>query len=970
MNDRDSRRARLRVTSAWVALAMLGAIERPPAQDAAIATQAEVSIVVDRDIGPGTRHGLRKLVGALETRRVRVARVATVDAALPGSDLVVAGLATGSGAAAKWLRAEGIEPPRDAESLLIRRSRRGARSAFIICGADDRGLMYALLDTADRVGWAADSRMPLSEVRDARQSPYVSDRALSLFTFHRARFERLFHDEAFWAAYLDTLARNRFNTFVLIFGYENWGYFSPPYPYFFDVDGFPDVRVVGITPEEQQRNLKSLRRVIAMTHERGLDFTIGIWDHIYRGGVQGPTERARQPTEGIAWGLTADNLRAYTRTALAKWLRELPEIDAIQFRMHGESGLRRGEMREFWSDIYRVVQDIRPGLRFDARAKNFPHELIDLAVDRGIDIRICTKYWMEQMGMPFHPTHVHPRNQHDRRHGYADLLRYPRRYPMHWRLWNGGTSRLLLWADPVYARRFAASTHLYDGEGFEVNEPLSTKMQDQPHDAATFNIHREPYRHYRWEFERYWHYFQVFGRLGYDPDTPSEVWEREFERRFGAAGPFVERALHRASQVLPRAVAYSHPYKHFPMTRGWVARQRQEDLPAYAKALPSDTEQFLSMDDAARHLLAAEDSAKIWPAESSRWFARAANDVLEFISEAEARVDDRRGREFECTIVDLKILAHLARYHSWRALAGQSYALFARAGDLASLDDAIRFESNAIAAWERIVTAAGDVYDDDLRFGRRSADLCGHWRDELAPLRRGLEALRARRREFTPRVEGNAPSIVHVPVRRVGNGTDVEIRATVGAKTSLEHVRALVVLGDAASRRPPPRVVTLTQSGPHVYSGVIPLAWIATGSSYSIEAVEATGQRTTVPPTRTTVWRITATDDDAAPTVQHAPITRAKADEPLVVRARVSDASAVQSVRLRYRGVSQYEDYRTLEMSRADTDGTWAAEVPAEHMKARFDFMYFLEVIDTHGNGAIWPDLDETAPYVIVELER
>ncbi len=32
------------------------------------------------------------------------------------------------------------------------------------------------------------------------------------------------------------------------------------------------------------------------------------------------------------------------------------------------------------------------------------------------------------MGLPFHPTHVHPQDQHNRRHGYADLLRYPQRY--------------------------------------------------------------------------------------------------------------------------------------------------------------------------------------------------------------------------------------------------------------------------------------------------------------------------------------------------------------------------------------------------------------------------------------------------------------------------------------------------------------------------------------------------------------
>ena len=56
------------------------------------------------------------------------------------------------------------------------------------------------------------------------------------------------------------------------------------------------------------------------------------------------------------------------------------------------------------------------------------------------------------------------------------MLRYPQRYRMHWQLWSGGTTRLLLWGDPEYVRRFAGSARLYGGNSFEVNEMLATKM--------------------------------------------------------------------------------------------------------------------------------------------------------------------------------------------------------------------------------------------------------------------------------------------------------------------------------------------------------------------------------------------------------------------------------------------------------------------------------------------------------------
>src|SRR5262249_17862810 len=143
-----------------------------------------------------------------------------------------------------------------------------------------------LLDLADRIGWATSALDPFGEVRDTTETPHVRDRALSIYTMNRASFERRFFDEAYWDRYFDMLARDPFNAFVLIFGYENGGYFAPAYPYFFDVDGFPEVRVVDFTPENQSAYLRALNRMVDQAHARGLQFRVGLWDHIYRGGVQ------------------------------------------------------------------------------------------------------------------------------------------------------------------------------------------------------------------------------------------------------------------------------------------------------------------------------------------------------------------------------------------------------------------------------------------------------------------------------------------------------------------------------------------------------------------------------------------------------------------------------------------------------------------------------------------------------------
>jgi hypothetical protein len=491
--------------------------------------------------------------------------------------------------------------------------------------------------------------------------------------------------------------------------------------------------------------------------------------------------------------------------ALAQFLRQVPDIDAIQFRMHDESGLKREEQEEFWRNVFQLMKQQAPKVRFDARAKGLPDSVIEAGLETGVNLRITTKYWMEQMGLPFHPTHINRQNQFDRRHSYADLLRYPKRYKIHWRLWNGGTARVLLWGDPEYARRFAQSTHLYDGDGFEINEPLGTKMEAQPHDIKPFDLLNPKYCYYDYEFERYWHFFQVFGRLGYNPDVPAAVWQKEFERRFGTdAGPCLEKGLHRASWVLPRIVAACYPYSAFPMTRGWAEKQHLGDLPTYAKAEGSDIQQFASFDEEAQTLIEVGETTKTRPPETSRWFAQTAADILAQVAEAEKRIGDRRSKEFNSAVTDLKILASLALYHARRIPAAVSFRLFERTKNPNALDDAIAHEHSAVEAWRQLVAAAGDVYTDDLMMGVRSAGLCGHWKDELAALEKGLLALERQRRERqpagatkpTPRYATlpddagrQAPVVIHAAITAAPAGKPLAITAQVRAPSGVKWVR-------------------------------------------------------------------------------------------------------------------------------------------------------------------------------------
>ena len=838
-----------------------------------------VEIVVPSTQAPPATYGIARLREALEISGFRVTERST-NSSSPADFTIFAGTSADC-EAARVLEEAGRALPSDPEALVIRRIQpHKGRPGLVLYGSDARGLMYAALDVAERVRWSATGGDPFQNVREADEKPYLQERGISMYTMHRAYFESRLFDERYWQKYFDLLASSRINNFVVIFGYENGGFMAPPYPYFFDVDEFPDVKFVGLSRDQQARNRAAFKKMMQLAHDRGISVTAGIWDHIYRGGVQtggipGAPKAPDPNVPGLVWGVTADNLSAYTKAALRRFLQVFPEVDAIQFRMHEESGLRTDEKVSFWHEVFSLIKQAKPDMRLDLRAKDLPDEVIDDALKQGLAARVSTKFWMEQMGLPFHPTHVNRQNQKDRRHGYADLLRYPQRYRVHWQLWSGGTTRLLLWGDPEYVRRFAGAARLYGGSSFDVNEMLATKMLGEPHTDKPIEILAPAYRYYEYEFERYWHFYQLWGRLTYNPDTPSGLWEEEFSRRFGPeAGPHLMKAEHLASRVLPRIVAASYRYAYFPTTRGWAEMKRQDDLPTFSTLEGSDTQQFMSPREAASNLLTGTESPMRWPQETSRWFAATSDAIVSEIDQAEKAAGDRASKEFRSSVTDFRILAALARYYSWRLQAAVAYNLYKEAGDLPSFDTALENEKRAIQAWSDIVDAAANVYNDKLPFGAPGY-FPRHWKEELQQLQQDFARLEAARRTASPKA---------------------------GSRTT-------PVTFPALATEPP--LATLSKP------------------------------------------------DVATP------------GKDFVVSATISAESNVKWIRLRYRHLTQLEDYQTADMTPdPGSPRTFKGRIPSSFVDPRWDLMYFVEVMDPNGRGRMYPDLERETPYVVVSVRR
>jgi hypothetical protein len=245
------------------------------------------------------------------------------------------------------------------------------------------------------------------------------------------------------------------------------------------------------------------------------------------------------------------------------------------------------------------------------------------------------------------------------------------------------------------------------------------------------------YRIYDYGFECDRPFIMASGWVGYGPSAWPDIPPHEFRFGYGQAGSHLAAARRHARLVLPMIVAAIYRYKPFPNSHEATKSQRLgPEFNAYANSRGTDAEHFESFIDAAKRIVAGGATLKRTPDATSRWLDNTADAILAHVRVAEVVAGSRRGREFDATLTELRILAQFARFHARRAIGAVHYNLFKRSLRLGELFAATMEERKAVAAWRELVAAAGDHTESARGFSRY-----GHWRDELKLLEAGLKEL-------------------------------------------------------------------------------------------------------------------------------------------------------------------------------------------------------------------------------------
>ncbi len=230
------------------------------------------------------------------------------------------------------------------ECLALARGKAQNHSVILAAGSDERGLVYALLELADRVNFADNPRQMLQTSPPVSERPANRIRGIARSFVSDVEDKPWFQDRDFWPPYLTMLAAHRFNRFNLALGigYDfTTGirdcYFHFAYPFFLAVPGY-DVRAIPSPTPSATATWKCSGS--SATKPRGAASTSN-W-------AFGPmlTNGRKAPTPITSSKDSAPATHAlYCRDALRALLTACPAISGVTFRIHGESGVPEGKLR-------------------------------------------------------------------------------------------------------------------------------------------------------------------------------------------------------------------------------------------------------------------------------------------------------------------------------------------------------------------------------------------------------------------------------------------------------------------------------------------------------------------------------------------------------------------------------------------------------------------------------------------------
>lgn len=612
-----------------------------------------------------------------------------------------------------------IDPDAGAEAFSIRRKGR----TFRVVGGDARGLIYGALalreQLLDGVGLdavadsAAKPALPFRGIKF--NTPWDSYRPSSAIDQHYDTVR----DLKFWERFLDMMVENRFNALSL------WS--LHPFTYMIRPKNFPEAS--RWTPAQFAEWQHLYHEIFRMAKERGLDTYVVFWSIFVSeefAKAHGITTKNFYPHYYVD-GDTSDATKRYLRESVTQMLEEYPDLDGIGVS-HGEGmgGMTPLQRQQFVDEVF-----IAGAL---AAKRSRPVKLIHrvpfssgLTSGPGVsaDVEKITRDAMEKLGdqfegpiwveMKFNWSHGHSTPQLVKVHGgklgttYFDPL--PSNYRIVWQVRNEDFFALR-WGVPGFIREHIAQNAADDGRHDYVGGYFIGSETYIP--ALDYFTAAKQRVNWKYAFERQWLFYELWGRLLYDPATPDSVFEADFVRRYGApAQPLLEAYSLASDTQLRLASLFDSRWDFTLYSEGFLALQGEETHYIGVDLLinqPTMDPSYVSVTDYVKARRAGESFAddRMTPPKLADALERDCRAALALVES----IDTRGNASLMYEVADVRTWSHLGLHLAEKLRGAVALQEFRAGGDAQLKQQAVARLRKALAEWDQVVRITRPIYKD------------------------------------------------------------------------------------------------------------------------------------------------------------------------------------------------------------------------------------------------------------------
>ncbi len=224
------------------------------------------------------------------------------------------------------------------------------------------------------------------------------------------------------------------------------------------------------------------------------------------------------------------------------------------------------------------------------------------------------------------------------------------------------------------------------------------------------------HKDWQWDFERHRQQFQLWGRLSYDVDTPTELFARLAVAEFGDDAAQLHDGLQAASMIIPavnRLCWRDLDFQWHP--EGCLTRDGFRTVLDFVDSRPMPGAGTVGIREFVRSKQAGEGlSGCETPPDVIARLRQAADRAEARVAEVEQRETPWRQPQATCALLDLRATAALGRYYAAKIAAAVELAETMITGRVGGVDRAVELLQEAVRHW---------------------TDLGQHWSEHYQPYR-------------------------------------------------------------------------------------------------------------------------------------------------------------------------------------------------------------------------------------------